>query len=93
MVKKKEPPVETLQINVPESLSAFLQTETATRGCNSASECVVALLEEAQQRQAEQQLERLLLEGLQGQKTEITPGWWENFRGRLAQNCQPKKSS
>jgi hypothetical protein len=40
--------------------------------------------EETQQRQAEDNLERLLLEGLHSEAIEVTPACWDAFRARLA---------
>jgi antitoxin ParD1/3/4 len=49
------------------------------------------LIRDDENRKSEQRLEALLLEGLQGQETELTPADWKNIRGEAL--AQLKKRS
>jgi antitoxin ParD1/3/4 len=70
--------METMNISLPESLKAFIESEVTTGGYSSASEFVRELVREAQKRKAREQLETLLLEGLNsGEPIEVTPKFWE----------------
>jgi antitoxin ParD1/3/4 len=58
----------SLNISLPEPLKEFIQVETKRGGFSTPSEYVRHLLREAQKRQAEEHLERLLLEGMKSGK-------------------------
>jgi Arc/MetJ-type ribon-helix-helix transcriptional regulator len=54
----------TVTISLPESLTAFVGSQLATKGCGSVSEYFHSLLREAQAKEGEARLEAQLLEGL-----------------------------
>jgi antitoxin ParD1/3/4 len=60
----------TMNISLPDEMKAFIEAEMAAEGCASASEYLRNLIRDAQKRQAKQELEAKLLEGLQGSAVE-----------------------
>ena len=87
----------TLTISLPDSLKEFIEREVETKGYGNVSEYVRGLLREAQEREANQRLEALLLDGLNtGGETAVTPEFWQDLRRdaatMLARHKQPRKS-
>jgi antitoxin ParD1/3/4 len=70
----------TMNISLPDEMKTFIEARMAQEGYASASEYVRSLIREAQKRQAKQELEAKLLEGLQGPTTEMTPEDWADMR-------------
>ena len=76
--------METLEITLPKPLHVFVEEEVAAGNYGTASEYVEALIREARQRRDQDQLESLLLEGLDsGAPIAITPEYWEKKRAGL----------
>ncbi len=87
----------TLTISLPESLKEFIDREVETKGYGNVSEYVRGLLREAQEREANQRLEALLLEGLSsGDEAAVSPEFWQDLRRdaatMLARRKQPRKA-
>lgn len=87
----------TLTISLPDSLKEFIEHEVQTKGYGNVSEYVRGLLREAQEREANQRLEALLLEGLaNGGETPVTPQFWQDLRRdaatTLARHKQPREA-
>jgi antitoxin ParD1/3/4 len=77
--------METMNIALPESMKAFVQQRVAEGGYSSVSEYVRDLIRADQKRRHEEQIDQLLLEGLQfGEPIEVTPDYWEEKRHKLA---------
>jgi antitoxin ParD1/3/4 len=72
--------VATMNISLPDDMRAFVEAQLVKEGYASASEYLRALIREAQKRQARQELEAKLLEGLQGPATEMTAEDWADLR-------------
>jgi antitoxin ParD1/3/4 len=84
----------TVTISLPESLKEFIDTEVQTKGYGNVSEYVRGLLRAAQARDADAQLEILLLEGLaSGRDIALTPDFWRELKVDAAQILARKKSS
>jgi antitoxin ParD1/3/4 len=69
----------TINLSLPEEMKAFIEAQVAQEGYASVSEYLRTLIQEAQKRKAKQELEAKLLEGLQGQATEMTRADWESM--------------
>lgn len=83
----------TLTISLPDSLKEFIDREVETKGYGNVSEYVRGLLRQAQEREAHQRLEALLLEGLtSGGEIEVTPEFWQNLRRDAATILAGQKS-
>ena len=70
----------------------YVQDQVKKGGYSTPSEYVRELLRQDQKRRAEEQLEDLLLEGIQsGKPIEITPQYWEQKRRRLVERQKGMK--
>jgi antitoxin ParD1/3/4 len=70
----------TMNISVPDEMKAFVEARMAQEGYASASEYLRALIRDAQKRQARQQLEAKLLEGMQGPTTVMDRKDWDSIK-------------
>ena len=76
----------TLQISLPEPLREFVERQVAEGGYPSPSDYVQSLLREVQKRKAKEQVEAMLLDGLNsGEPIEVTAAYWEEKRRQLDQ--------
>ncbi len=74
-----------LKISLPESLQQFIDQQVKQGGYNNTDEYIYQLILEDQKRNTQQQLEELLIAGLDsGNPIEVTEDWWENKRTELA---------
>jgi antitoxin ParD1/3/4 len=70
---------------VADSLKAFVESQTASKGYGNVSEYFRSLVRDAQTRENEARLEVLLLEGLaSGDAVEATPEFWSDLRKEAA---------
>jgi antitoxin ParD1/3/4 len=70
----------TMNISLPDEMREFVEDQAARSGYASAGEYLHALIREAQKRQAKQELEAKLLEGLEGSATRMTRAEWDSIR-------------
>ncbi len=76
--------MDTMNIALPESLKVFVQEQVEQGGYSSVSEYVRELIRAEQRRQHEEEIDRLLLEGIQsGSPVEVTPEYWEAKKAKL----------
>lgn len=76
----------TVTISLPESLKEFVDAQVATKGYGNVSEYFRSLLREAQVREEEARLEKLLLEGLSsGAGIPLDDAFWRDLRAEAAQ--------
>ena len=74
----------SMNITLPDPMRKFVDDQLASGSYGTASEYIRALIREDQKRRAQERLEALLLEGLEGDDSvEVTPEFWEDFRSRL----------
>ena len=73
----------TLNISLPDSMCSFIDEQIARGGYSTASEYVRRLIREDQKQKAQEQLEALLLEGLQSEASEMTPEDWAEIRQQV----------
>lgn len=79
----------SLNISLPEPMRAWIDQQVAKGGYSTASEFLRELVREAQKREAQERLERLLLEGLDsGEPIELTDERWERLRKRVSARVQ-----
>jgi len=71
----------TLTISLPDSLKEFIEHEVQTKGYGNVSEYVRGLLRDAQAKEADAQLEALLIEGLvKGEDIPLSPDFWKELK-------------
>jgi len=72
-----------LNILLPQSIKDFIDEQVVRLGYDTPSEYVSDLVREAKEREAEERLEKLLLEGLDsGPATPMTSEDWEEIKQR-----------
>jgi antitoxin ParD1/3/4 len=75
----------TVTISMPESLRKFVATQVKRQGFGNVSEYFRALVREQQSKEADSQLEALLLEGLEsGEDIKVTPQFWSDLKAEAA---------
>ena len=72
--------MQSMNISLPEPLKRFVDGQISTGRYSSASEYVRELIRADEKRKAEDQLEALLLVGLQGEAVELTSDDWRTIR-------------
>ncbi len=77
--------METMDLDLPESMKSFVQERLAEGGYGSVGEYVRDLIRADQRRRHEERIDGLLLEGLNsGEPIEATEAYWEEKKRRLA---------
>jgi antitoxin ParD1/3/4 len=72
--------MQSMNISLPEPLKEFVDRQISAGRYSSASEYVRELIRDDEKRKAEERLEALLLEGLQGEETELTSSDFKDIR-------------
>lgn len=75
---------ETLRVQLPEEMAAFVRAETAALGMQGESDYILTLLKNERSRKVREQIAALIDEGLQGEPRELTERDWEELRQRAA---------
>jgi antitoxin ParD1/3/4 len=76
--------VTTVTISLPDSLKEFVDAQVANKGYGNVSEYFRSLLREAQQKEADAQLEALLLEGLASESIPLDQEFWKRFDAKTS---------
>lgn len=72
--------MDNLNVSLPEPLKRFVEAQVATGRYRSASEYVHELIREDEKNKAGERLETLLLEGMEGEESELTGADWKMIR-------------
>lgn len=72
--------MQSMNISLPESLREFVDQQIAAGRYGTASEYVRELIRADEKKKAEEKLEQLLLEGLQGKESVLTRDDWAAIR-------------
>ena len=83
--------MESMNISLPEPLKQFVDTQIASGRYSSVSEYVRELIRDDEKRKAEERLESLLLEGLQGGETTLTADDWKTIRTEALAQLQARR--
>ena len=84
--------MQSMNISLPDPLKAFVDGQVAEGRYSSVSEYVRELIRADEKRKAEQRLEALLLEGLQGEETPLSPDAWRDIRSAAAAQLQKARN-
>jgi antitoxin ParD1/3/4 len=76
--------MDDIRISLSGSTKAFVDAEVADGSYASVMECVDDLLLAGTKAKAQEKLEALLLEGLEGEDIEWTDANWDELRDRIA---------
>jgi antitoxin ParD1/3/4 len=73
----------TMNLSLPDSMKAFVEEQAVKEGFGTVSEYMRAVIRELQKRQAKQQLEAKLLEGLKSPKSRMTNQQWDELERQV----------
>ena len=83
--------MQTISINLPDTLGDFVQRQSAERGIDAYFE---TMLLEQQREQSREKLEAELMKGIEsGFGKPITPEYWQKMREKLQQHLNRKKET
>ena len=86
--------MQTMNISLPDPLKEFVDDQIAEGQYSSVSEYIRELIRDDEKRKAEERLEALLLEGLEGEDSELTRQDFDDIRKEaLARLKRHKKKS
>lgn len=75
----------TITISLPDTLKSFVESQIEAKGYGNVSEYFRSLLREAQQKESEAHLEKLLLEGLaSGEGDVVDAEFWADLKAEAA---------
>ncbi len=83
--------MESMNISLPTPLKRFVDEQIAAGRYSSASEYVRDLIRGDEKRRAEERLEALLLEGLEGEETPLTGEDWAAIRKEALSRVAARK--
>jgi antitoxin ParD1/3/4 len=83
--------MQSMNISLPEPLKQFVDRQIAQGRYSSVSEYVRELIRADEKRKAEEQLEALLLEGLNSPESELTSGDWSAIRKEALARLEARK--
>jgi antitoxin ParD1/3/4 len=92
LIAYEEAAMQTMNISLPEPLKEFVDEQIAAGRYSSASEYIRELIREDEKRKAEERLEALLLEGLQGKETAVTRDDWNAIRKEALATLKARKN-
>lgn len=90
-MKGNSPSITTLNVSLPETMREWIQARVSEGGFSSASEYVRSLVRDDQKRAAEERLETLLLEGLEGESREMTAEDWKDIRREFRKRVKKRR--
>lgn len=82
----------SINVSLPRAQREFVEAAATRTGCTTTSEYVRRLIHDAQRREAQEELERKLLAGLDsGDPIEVTPEYWDKLRRELVERHSGKR--
>ena len=83
----------TTNISLPDELQAFVDEQVVKGGYSTTSEYIRHLILQDQERTAKEQLEAMLIEGLDsGEAVEVNDEWWEQKRGNMVERLRQSQA-
>jgi antitoxin ParD1/3/4 len=70
----------TMNVSLPDEMKAFVEAQATKEGFGTTSEYLRSVIRDVQKRQAKQELEAKLLEGLQGPAVPMTREDWDSIK-------------
>jgi len=85
--------MQTMNISLPDQLKEVVDDQVGSGRYSSVSEYVRDLIRDDEKRKAQQKLEALLIEGIQGgEATEMTRQDWSDIRAEALKQFEARKS-
>ena len=85
--------MQSMNISLPEPLKEFVDGQIASGRYSSASEYMRELIREDEKRRAEERLQALLIEGLQGEESEVTGTAWSDIRKEALEQLKSRRKT
>jgi antitoxin ParD1/3/4 len=85
--------MQSMNISLPESLKAFVDSQIASGRYSSASEYMRELIREDEKRRAAERLESLLLAGLGSEARDMTPDDWRAIRAEAVARLKHRQKT
>ena len=85
--------MQSMNISLPEPLKEFVDQQVADGRYSSASEYMRELIREDEKRWAEERLQALLIEGLQGEESEVTGTAWSDIRKEALEQLKSRRKT
>ena len=85
--------MQSMNISLPDPLKDFVDGQIAAGRYSSVSEYVRELIRADEKRRAEDRLEALLLEGLQGEETVMSRADWQELRKEALKQVKVRKKA
>ncbi len=85
--------MQSMNISLPDPLKQFVEGQISTGRYSSASEYVRELIRADEKQKAADQLEALLLEGLNSTASELTPAEWGAIRKEALAKVKARKQA
>jgi antitoxin ParD1/3/4 len=83
--------MESMNISLPEPLKEYVDRQIAGGRYSSVSEYVRELIREDEKRAAQERREALLIEGLEGEETEMTNADWRDIRNQAIAKVKARR--
>ena len=83
--------MQSMNISLPDPLKQFVDGQIAQGRYSSVSEYVRELIRADEKRKAEEKLETLLLEGLQGEEVPLTKSDWQAIKKEALAQVKARK--
>ena len=83
--------MQTMNISLPDPLKEFVDHKIAEGRYSSVSEYIRELIRDDEKRKAQERLETLLLEGLDGEESELTKRDFEDIRREALEQLKRRK--
>ena len=84
--------MQTMNISLPDPLKQFVDRQVSEGRYSSVSEYMRELIRADETRKAEARLEKLLLEGLEGQESDMTARDWSDIRAEAMAHLARRKA-
>lgn len=84
--------MQSMNISVPDPMKDFVDGQVASGRYSSTSEYVRELIREDEKRKAQSELEQLLLDGLRGDMTPMTPDDFKDIRAEAIAALKARKA-
>lgn len=84
--------MQSMNISLPDPMKEFVDGQIATGRYSSVSEYMRELIREDEKRKAQDQLEALLLDGLRGERTPLTPEDFQAIRQEAVAVIKARKA-
>ena len=72
-----------MTVSLPVMQKAYVKSQAAASGCSTPSEYIRRLIHADQKARADDELERLLIEGLESPKREMTGADWQELKSSV----------